>query len=190
MLDAHTSIKHSALFYNSEEELARFVAPYFKEGLEKNEICLWILPKGMEIGQAKLFLENAIDGLSRYLENGQMQIESPDAFYLQNSLFSSADTINIWETKEKKALLDNFEGLRVVGDGSWAVGDSWFHLLLYEQDVDKFIQDHKMKALCSYSLKKIDLKKIFEIGTLHPTTFVNQAGHWITLEPEHFNRSL
>ena len=37
------SVKHTCLFYSSDDELLDVLSPYFKAGLEGNELCLWVL---------------------------------------------------------------------------------------------------------------------------------------------------
>lgn len=189
MLDCHSVIKHSALLYNSKEELFSFSISYFKIGLQRNELCLWILPDAISIDEATLALKGAIDRLESYIEKGQLLITDKN-FYVKEGVFISSELLSSWAEREKRAIQSGFSGICAIGDGSWGLKDSWFNLLFYEQEVEKDIHLTQMRALCSYSLEKLDMDKILKIGELHKSSFVCQNGQWVNFKPDTFKRDL
>ena len=44
---------HFCQFYQTKEDLMDILVPYFKEGLENNEFCLWITSQPLEVEEAK-----------------------------------------------------------------------------------------------------------------------------------------
>ena len=183
MHDCYSSVKHSALFYHSQIELLDFLTPYFKAGLENNELCVWAIPENVSIDEAKGALKRAINGLDSYIEKGQLIIGDHKTFYFKNDTFTSFDAQLLWGDKEQEAIRNGFNGICVLADGSWALQSHWFNFILYEREVESIINAHKMKAVCSYSLEKLDIGKISEIASNHRSYFVNQMGQWVALGP-------
>ncbi len=179
MKDCYCNVKHSALFYDSQIELLDFLIPYFKTGLDNNELCVWAIPDNVSIDQAIGSLRSAIKDLDQYIEKGQFIIGDHKTFYFKNNIFTSFDALLLWGEKEKDAIRNGFNGICVLGDGSWALQQHWFNLLLYEREVENAINSHKMRAVCSYFLEKLDLKKISEIASNHRSFFINQIGNWV-----------
>ncbi len=48
---------HFCLFYQTKEDLIDILVPYFKAGLENNELCVWITSEPLNVEDAKTALE-------------------------------------------------------------------------------------------------------------------------------------
>lgn len=44
---------HICQFYETKEDLTDILVPYFKAGLENNELCLWVTSQPLEVEDAK-----------------------------------------------------------------------------------------------------------------------------------------
>ena len=73
---------HFCQFYQTKEDLIEIFIPYFKAGLENNELCLWITSEPLGIEEAKKFLKKAVPDIEIYLEKGQIEIIPETFFYL------------------------------------------------------------------------------------------------------------
>jgi len=186
MINYTPPTRHTTLFYNSEEEYLEIVIPYLKAGLENNEFCLWVIPETMGVEDARMHLGGSVEGLAAYFEKEQLLIEDYQSFYLKDGLFSAHKTIEAIAELEKEALAKGFQGIRGAGDCSWALGKHWFNFLMYEKELNKVIGAYKLRALCSYSLAKLALRDIYNLGVNHQSSLVRQAGNWNRLDPRRF----
>ncbi|MFA6357297.1 MAG: MEDS domain-containing protein [Candidatus Omnitrophota bacterium] len=188
MINYTPPTKHTSLFYNSQEEYLDIVVPYLKAGLENNELCTWVVPETLKIEDAQEYLNKVSENLNSYLEKEQLLIKGHQDFYLKDGVFSAYRTIDAVVELEKKALKKGFKGMRGTGDCSWALDACWFSFLMYEKELNKVIEEYKIRALCSYSIPALDLKKIRDIGTSHQSSLVRQTDNWNRLDSQEFEK--
>jgi hypothetical protein len=189
MINYTPPTQHTSLFYNSEEEYLDIILPFLKAGLENNEFCLWNLPEDLKVDDAYEHLRKNVENLDVYLQKGQLSVRSYDSFYLKDGVFSGHKVLQSFVDLEKKVLDEGFKGIRVTGDGSWALGDNWFGLMTYEKEVNRVIELYKIRALCSYYIPKLQLKDIYDIGTSHQSSLVKQMGNWNRLDSSRFTQA-
>jgi hypothetical protein len=63
---------HFSQFYQTKEDLIDVLVPFFKAGLENNELCIWISSKSNEVEEAKKDLIKVFPDIDYYLETGQI----------------------------------------------------------------------------------------------------------------------
>jgi hypothetical protein len=61
---------HVCQFYNQKEDLLELLVPYFKQGLERNEACVWLVGD-LTVEEARNSLSVAVPNLDHYLASGQ-----------------------------------------------------------------------------------------------------------------------
>ena len=189
-MDTIVSHQHTALFYESEEEYLDIAVPFLKSGLENNEFVLWVLPEFMKVEDANIHLHKSLENLDYFVKRGQISIQDYKAVYMKEGVFSLTGMIDSIAELEKKALQKGFNGICAIGDGSWALEDCyWWNFLTYEAELNSITENCKMRALCTYFKKNIDIKKIFEIGKNHQEVVVNQRGGWSRLAPGDFENN-
>lgn len=188
MVDLASLTNHAALFYTSKEEYFNVVVPYLKAGLENDEFCLWVVPETITTREAETYLRKLVEDLDLYIKREQISIREYQDVYLPDGLFIAHKMIEDWAESEADVLQKGFTGLRIAGDGSWAVGNDWFNYSIYEQDVNNLIEKYKMTALCTYSIERLDVKKIHEIGINHKASLVHRMGNLDRLSPDQFKR--
>lgn len=90
-------------FYRSDEELSSLLVPYFRQGLQDAERCIWLVRGSSEKAR------HAIGALadSQYSPD---QLEVDDAG-------DWADDDARWQREEKRALAQGYHGLRVCAEG-------------------------------------------------------------------------
>jgi len=74
---------HLCQFYRTKEDLMEILIPYFEEGLENNELCIWAVPESFEAKERAMEkLRKVIPQLDIYLEKGQIEIISFTDLYI------------------------------------------------------------------------------------------------------------
>ena len=189
MIDYTPLVQHTSLFYKSEEEYLDVVIPYLKAGLEGNEFCAWILPETLKVKDARAHLSRSVENLDAYFIKKQISITDYRSFYLKDDVFSASGIIETIIEVEKIALERGFKGIRGTGDASWALGAYWFRFLIYEKQLNGIISGHKIKALCTYLIEKLEIRSIYNIGINHQASLVKQNGSWNRLDPSGFAKA-
>jgi len=190
MINYTPPTQHTSLFYNSEEEYLDIIIPYLKAGLENNEFCVWIVPETLKVEDAQTYLGQSVEDLDAYLKKEQLIIVDHEKFYLKDGIFSGHKTIATIIELEKKTLEKGFKGMRGTGDGSWVLGDErWFSFLMYEKELNEIIERYKIRVICAYSIAKLELKNIYNLGVNHQSSLVKQMGNWNRLESSKFIRA-
>ncbi|MDD5130970.1 MAG: MEDS domain-containing protein [Candidatus Omnitrophica bacterium] len=190
MINYTPPTQHTSLFYNSQEEYLDIIMPYFKAGLDNNEFCLWNLPETLNADDARKHLLKAVEDLDIYLKKDQLSIRDYKSFYLKDGVFSAQKVIESFAELEKKVLGNGFKGVRVAGDGTWAIGENWFDLMMYENEINRIIESHKIRAICSYCIKELDSRGIRDIGMSHQSSLVKQMDSWNRLDSSKFSRTI
>jgi hypothetical protein len=178
---------HMCMFYKGREELAGCLVPYFKAGLENNEFCIWAVPDSLGTEAARTALSKEVSNLDSYINKGQIEIRNYQDYYIHDGVFNALDMIDWWARREKEALGQSFSGIRVAGDGTDLFNAHAFKMNLYEKEVNSVIERVKMKAICTYSLDKIDTLNILNIIACHHLTIVNRNSGWEVFRASEIN---
>ena len=86
-------------FYQTKSDLTDVLTPYFKAGLEANELCIWITSPPLPAPAAREALQEAVPGLADYFDRGQMEIVSYADWYLAGGEFDSQRVLSAWAAK-------------------------------------------------------------------------------------------
>jgi hypothetical protein len=110
---------HFCQFYQTREDLLDILVPYFRAGLENNELCIWVTSDFLTREDALTALEKEVPDFSEYLARGQMEIFPYTDWYLLGGNFDLQRTLDMWMEKHNEALARGFAGLRVSGNPYW-----------------------------------------------------------------------
>ncbi|HEX3036036.1 MAG TPA: MEDS domain-containing protein [Thermodesulfobacteriota bacterium] len=169
---------HVCNFYKTKEDLIDLLVPYFKAGLENNEMCMWVTSEPLNSKEAQEALSKAVSDLDIYVKNGQIEIIDADNRYLQdNDLRPLGEVLNGWIAKEREALSKGFKGLRLTGNTYWLGQKDWNEFDEYESAISSFIHKYKIIALCSYHLEKCSPSDIVDVVSSHQCTFIKKNGN-------------
>jgi len=172
---------HFSVFYETREELSSILVPYFKTGLENNELCLWVLPGTFSVEDAEAALSGVTTDFSQYVKKGQIEILNFDHWYTKSGEFQVREVLECWLKKEQQALERGFDGLRLTGNICWLNGlEEWnsLKLLDYEAEIDSVIARHRMLAICSYSLAGLGATEVLDVIKNHQPVLAREAGEW------------
>src|SRR5215471_3895526 len=65
---------HVCHFYQDKQDLIEILVPFIRAGLENNEFCMWVTAEPLGPAEAKAALADQLEGLERYIADGQLEI--------------------------------------------------------------------------------------------------------------------
>ncbi|MBW2644752.1 MAG: MEDS domain-containing protein [Deltaproteobacteria bacterium] len=173
---------HICQFYRTKEDLADILVPYFKAGLENNELCVWITGGTLSVEDAETALREAVENLDDYIEKDQMEIIDYRQWYTRSGRFDAQEVLQHWVEKEHNALRRGFNGIRVTDNTSWLDETTWRDFMNYEAAVDNAIGAQHMIAICSYPLEKCGPAEIADVVSVHSSALFKRRGNWGLIE--------
>ncbi|NIP27357.1 MAG: PAS domain S-box protein [Phycisphaerae bacterium] len=173
---------HFCQFYQTKKDLIDILVPYFKAGLENNEFCMWITSEPLNSKEAKRALKKKVKNLDDRIEKGQIEILDYTQWYTKTGRFDADEVLQGWIEKEKQALEAGFEGLRLSGNTFWLDQNNWKRFTDYEAAVNSVIGQHRMLAICTYSLERCTPSEIIDVVSNHEFVLIRRAGKWEIIE--------
>lgn len=158
---------HICQFYETAEDLISTLVPYFKSGLENNELCIWVTAEPFGVEKAKEALKLSLGDLGYYETKNQIQILDCSEFYRQKGTFDDYRIFQQLLEMERLALKGDFDGLRISGNVSWLHQEEWVNFVNYESAVDASIHGRKIIAICSYPFQRYQPAEIVDIVSNH-----------------------
>ena len=171
---------HVCQFYDSKQDQLDMLVPYFKQGLERNEACAWLVGD-MTIEEAKTALATVVPDLDAYLATGQMQIVHYSTFYTDpNGTVRAPEQLSYqFADMGATAKANGYAGLRASGSVSWVKDDeSMSRFMAYETIVNLAIQNARIMAVCTYPASAAALCGCRELIHNHGNIFVKR-GEWV-----------
>jgi signal transduction histidine kinase len=173
---------HLCQFYQTKEDLIEILVPYFKEGLENNEFCMWVTSAPLTGEDAKRSLQSVVKDLDSYIEKGQIEILDASQWYTKSGRFEADKVLQGWVAKEDEALKRGFDGLRGAGNTLWLEKKVWRDFADYEGEIDNVIGQYRMIVICSYSLDKCGASEVIDVLRNHQFALARQEGRWELVE--------
>jgi hypothetical protein len=171
---------HVCQFYSRKEDLVKMLVPYFKQGLEKNEACVWLVGD-LTVEEAGNALQPVMPGLEYYMASGQMQILHYTEFYTDPSgtVKPAEQLSDQFAEMGSMARTKGFRGLRASGSVSWINNEeSMSRFMDYETKVHCAIQGSRMMAVCTYPARAATLNRSRELIHNHGRIYVKR-GEWV-----------
>ena len=156
--------------------------PYFKTGLENNELCVWITSEDLTEKEAKTKLKSNIKNFNRYLERGQIEIISYKDWYLKDGEFDFQRVLDGWIEKYNYAIAKGYNGMRVSGNTAWIEHKLWNDFAEYEEEINNVVGNYRMIVLCTYSLDKCGITEILDVVKSHQLATIRREGKWEILQ--------
>ncbi|AKB27193.1 sensory transduction histidine kinase [Methanosarcina siciliae T4/M] len=173
---------HFCQFYQTKEDLMEIIVPYFKAGLENNELCVWITSKPLEAGEAKEALRRVIPDFDVYLEKGQIEIIPYIHEHINEGVFGSEKVIKDRVKKSDPVLAGGYGGLRTAGDTPWSKKGELGDFVDYESEVDANIGKYQTISLFPYFLDMCSTADILKIAFNHQFALIKKEGIWERIE--------
>src|SRR5665647_768060 len=169
-------------FYQTKEDLADILVPYFKAGLENNEFCLWVTSQPLEVEEAKEAMRKGFPDIDVYLERGKIEITSYTRGYVNEGVFDSEKVVNGWVKKLDQVLASGYNGLRTAGNTSGLKKGDWDDFVDYEKKVGSNIGKRQMISLCPYFLDMCSAADIIDVAFNHQFALIKREGKWERIE--------
>ncbi|MFC1928920.1 MEDS domain-containing protein [Chloroflexota bacterium] len=179
---------HMCQLYRTKGDLLDVLVPYFRAGLENNEFCMWVTSEPLGVKDARASLGKAVRDLDDYISKGQIEILDYSEWYTKSGKFNTDEVLQSWVEKEREALEKGFNGLRATGNTSWLGADDWVAFRECEVILDSVIGEHRIIAICTYSLNKCEASELLDVMNNHEVTLIKQNGLWRTVESDERKR--
>lgn len=165
---------HICSIYETKQEQLSAVIPYIKEGLSKNEKCVYIADENT-IDEVIEFLKKDISLVLDAIAEGALVILGKEDSYLRYGFFEPDQMLNFLTEQVRHAKQQGFKALRVTGEASWALGDKLLtqQLIEYEAKVNKVLSELDVSALCQYNKNQFAPEIVKNVLETHPTVIYN-----------------
>ncbi|HTL47916.1 MAG TPA: MEDS domain-containing protein [Verrucomicrobiae bacterium] len=171
---------HVCQFYNTKQDLIEILVPYFKQGLENNEACIWVVAD-LSVEEARRALAAVVPDINARMAKGQMEIRHYTEFYTgpDGNLKPIDALLEQWKAKAQKVEDEGYKGLRASGNTRWIGEDEgMYRFMEYETKVHCAIHSSKMIAVCTYPVRVAALQKARDLILNHGAIFVKRD-EWV-----------
>lgn len=170
---------HFCQFYRTKQDMTDIVVPYFRAGLESDELCIWVTSDFLTTDEALAALGAGVPRFPEYVAGKQIEVFPHTDWYLKGGNFDLRRTLDMWMAKHEEALARGFAGLRVSGTPYWIDNKKdWDDFAAYEAEINKVIGGTKLLVLCTYSLQKCGVAEILDVVKNHEFALAMNQGAW------------
>ncbi|HEY6003296.1 MAG TPA: MEDS domain-containing protein [Anaeromyxobacter sp.] len=173
---------HFCQLYETKDDLADVLVPYFKAGLEADEFCMWVTSPPLGVDEAWQALARAVPDLDAYRSRGRIEILPHTEWYLRGGKFEQDRVLDGWIAKLEAALARGCAGLRLTGNTFWLEKSDWKSFAEYEAAVDAVLGQHRMLALCSYAIDRCGAAEVADVIRNHQFALLKREGRWEIVE--------
>ena len=173
---------HVCQFYETKQDLLDVLVPYYRTGLENNELCLWITSEPLEESEAHEAMAAAVPHFDSYMQSEQMQIIPYTDYYLQDGSFSQQRVLGVATSRITAMAEKGYSGLRASGNVGWLEKQGWEEFTRFEEVVDSLIGENQMMAICSYPLAMCGVQESLDVMKNHRIALIKQQGAWQVIE--------
>ncbi|HWX53426.1 MAG TPA: MEDS domain-containing protein [Verrucomicrobiae bacterium] len=173
---------HFCQFFQTKQDLLDILVPYFRAGLEHNEMCVWSVFDPLDEKEARDALGQVVPNLSQRIAAGDMQIVHYREWYLEGGAFDERRVTDRWKEQIVQARAKGYSGLRVSGSAAWLTSDVWKDFAEYEQHINDVVAREPMMVLCTYPLKVAGATELLDVTRSHEFAVARRQGSWEILE--------
>jgi hypothetical protein len=167
--------RHTAVFYDGEEELLEVIVPFLSAGLASNESCVWTITAPLTPTDAWAALREAVPALDRHKAEGRIEVLRSQTWYLTGDTPDLKKVERGWEAKLKAALDRGFDGLRVAASAPRMEEKQWADFLDYERRLNHHLAGKAMLVLCAYPLGHPHARAVAQT---HASSLQKRGGRW------------
>ena len=158
---------HVCAFYETEEDLLDLVGQFFAAGVRRGDLCLWVMPEGMNS-----------DPIARF----GVEIHSAADTYVQGGAFQFGPLVSLWDEKLAEALAQDHSGLCASGHTCWLQHRDWQAFVEYENELNDVIAGKPISLLCTYPLSVCKAGDILDVVRAHEVALAKQRKRWTVIE--------
>lgn len=169
---------HYCLLYRYTEDLVDFLVPYFIQGVENDEYCVWVTASAEVERVARIKLTESISGVEDSRLEKRIRFLNAGDWYLRGGGFDCDRTYNGWMNILSGIDTAQYKGMRVSGDLGWFDEEIWDNLMEYETKINTGIPQSNLIAICSYPLGNLSGSQIAEVLKRHQLAIAKDNGEW------------
>jgi signal transduction histidine kinase len=180
---------HFFLFHETKEDLIDTVIPYFKAGLEGGEFCVWVVSDPLTEGDVESALRRSIPGFDGHLRRRSIEILQGRLWYMTGEDLDLERVARGWNDKVESALSRGYSGFRLSAGTAWLEKKDWKSFCEYEAEVNGWIGDKPMIALCTYPLVGSAAAEILDVARTHQFAVARRNRQWEIVETSELKRA-
>lgn len=164
---------HLCLIYDTPGEQMAAIIPFFQQGIERNEFCVYISDDLTQDEIHRAFETAGID-LQAWIDRGAFLFATKREAYLKSGTFDPHAMLEFLKSATEKAADDGFSAIRITGEMTWALGDECGcdRLIEYESLVNDYFPGSKALAICQYSRSRFRPEIIRDVLRTHPIAII------------------
>jgi hypothetical protein len=171
--DEGESNDHLASIYEGQDEHFATSVQFIREGLQRGEQCLYIADATTTDELLAVLREGGID-IEAALESGALTIHTAGGTDLKSGTFVPAfeqqPQLEFWKDSLAAATTEEFAGLRVAVEMTWALGGetSLDRLIEYEAQLNTIFAGDDYTVLCQYDREQFPAEVLTDVIQTHP----------------------
>lgn len=161
------------LFSSREEQLAAAI-DYIKQGLMRNERCLYVCGEQTPEEFRAALGEAGID-VAAEEQRGALMLLTKETGHLAGGTFSASRMIGLLTKAVADALNDGFAGLCAAGDMTWLLDQApgSEEIAEYEALLNDFYKNNRALGLCQYNCCRLPATILDHGMATHPTVRID-----------------
>ncbi|MFB6168001.1 MAG: MEDS domain-containing protein [Haloferacaceae archaeon] len=160
---------HLALVYADQREQLATVAAYVRDGIARNERCVYVADDNSTravraaLGEAGIDVEAACDA-------GALDLYTAEETYLGTGSFDRSTTVEFFTDALSRAHQNGFDGLRTATEMTWALdaGTDLDALVSCEHGLNEHYVGEDYTALCQYNRNRFPRETVEAVVRAHP----------------------
>ena len=176
---------HFCIFYETRSDFRDILVPYFKAGLENNEVCISYVGSHefLTMNDARSALRKKLPGFDRLVKEGRIEIVARQKLFRENGRVDTAAALAWYQRKLDRALRRGFSGLRLHGSSGWlrvSLHEGGF--CNYERRVHSMLTGQPIIVACSFPLMLTGAQQILDAARIHHFAVTLRKGVWKRVE--------
>ena len=180
---------HFCQLYEAKEDLLGAVVPFFKAGLESDELCVWVISEPLTGEEAMSALGAAVPSLDLHVAERHIEFFPAREWYFDGSELDLRRATSNWNEKLADGLARGLNGMRGTGDAAWVEGRHRRDFSDYEQQLNDTLRNQQMMVLCTYPLAPGGAADVLEAARTHHFAMVRRNGGTEAVESSELKRA-
>jgi len=187
--DLYPAGTHMCLIYSDDQERRKLISKFLKSGLSAGEKVAYFADT-MTPEEVQNWFVNMGVNIPHNGNTEQFSIQAALNTYCPNGKFVPGDMLDTLRAYYQQAIKEEYSGVRVSGEMSWALkgipGSE--RLMEYEAMVNDVLVTHPITAICQYDANCFDGATILDVLRVHPMMIVQEqiVRNYYYMKPEDF----
>ncbi|HEX2077081.1 MAG TPA: MEDS domain-containing protein [Longimicrobium sp.] len=167
---------HVCLIYETAREQLAASAPFIRDGLDRNEYCIYITDDRTS-GEVMDALAAAGIDTGAEIGRGALMVGTKRKAYLRDGTFEPEGMVEFLRELAEAALARGFSGLRITGEMTWALGaeTGCDRIVEYEALLNQYFPGSHALAICQYNRERFSADVIYDVLRTHPKAILGEA---------------